>query len=306
MEELCPDAWLFQYVNPMAILCWSVARASSIKTVGLCHSVQGTLGDIAGDLGIPPEEIDFLCAGINHLAFYLRLEHDGRDLYPLLQRVIDEGRVPDTNRVRYELMQYFGYFVTESSEHVSEYTPWFIKAARPELIEQFNIPLDEYIERCETQIAEWEDLRRRLLDGDGDLDTRRSNEYGAPIIRALETGEAFEFYGNVPNTFEGGQLISNLAPDACVEVPCTSGAGGIRPHAVGSLPPQLAALIDTNVNVQRLTVEAALTGKREHVYHAAALDPHTAAELPLSEVHALVDRLLEAHGELVPGFEARS
>ncbi len=260
MEELCPDAWLFQYVNPMAILCWAVARASSIKTVGLCHSVQGTLGDLAADLGIPPGEIDYLCAGVNHLAFYLRLEHDGRDLYPLLQRVIEEGRVPDTNRVRYELMQHFGYFVTESSEHVSEYTPWFIKAARPEPIEQFNIPLDEYIARCEAQIAEWEGLRRRLLEGDGDISTARSNEYGAPIIHALETGEQFDFYGNVPNSFEGEVLISNLAPDACVEVPCTAGADGIRPHAVGALPPQLAALISVGAFFQGRTAIAAQRG----------------------------------------------
>jgi alpha-galactosidase len=302
MEELCPDAWLLQYVNPMAILCWAAARATSIKTVGLCHSVQGTVRDLAGDLGLPPHELDFDCAGINHLAFYLRLEHDGHDLYPRLRQV----RPPDTNRVRYELLKHFGYFVTESSEHVAEYTPWFIRASRPELVERFNIPLDEYIARCETQIAEWEELRRRLLDGDGDIETRRSDEYGAPIVHALETGAEFAFYGNVPNTFEGEPLISNLAPDACVEVRCTAGRDGIRPHAVGALPPQLVGLIESNVNVQRLVVEAALTGNREHVYHAAALDPHTAAELPLDEIHALVDRLLEAHASSEATYHSSS
>jgi alpha-galactosidase len=297
IEELAPDAWLLQYVNPMAILCSAVARASSVKTVGLCHSVQGTLGDIARDVGVPRDEIDFLCAGINHMAFYLRLERDGQDLYPELRRVLEEGHVPEWNRVRYELLRHFGYFVTESSEHFAEYTPWFIKGARPELIERFNIPLDEYLARCERQIAEWEQLRERLVAGNGEIRTTPSNEYGGGIIRAIETGEDFEFNGNVPNT---GRLISNLAEDVCVEVPCTANASGITPHAVGALPPQLAGLIETNVNVQRLTVEASLTGNREHVYHAAALDPHTAAELPLDEIRALVDRLLEEHGALVP------
>jgi alpha-galactosidase len=231
------------------------------------------------------------------MAFYLRLERDGEDLYPELRRVLDDGRVPEGDRVRYELLRHFGYFVTESSEHFSEYTPWFIKSARPELVERFKIPLDEYLARCERQIAEWEELRESLFAGDGEIRTTPSHEYGAGIIRAIETGEDFEFNGNVPNA---GRLVSNLAEDACVEVPCTANAAGIAPHAVGALPPQLAALIETNVSVQRLTVEAALTGNREHVYHAAALDPHTAAELPLDEIRELVDRLIDAHGDLLP------
>jgi alpha-galactosidase len=291
MEELCPDALLLQYVNPMAMLGWAVARASSISTLGLCHSVQGTAGDLERDLGLPPGELEYVCAGINHLSFYLELVHAGRDMYPELRAKED---FPEWNRVRYEVLRHFGYFCTESSEHLAEYVPWFIKHAMPELVEEFNVPLDEYPRRCELQIAEWEELRRSLEDGIAPA-TARSTEYGAHIVHALETGEPFTFNANVMN--DG--LIDNL-PACCVEVPCLADENGVSPQPVGALPPQLAGLIQTNVNVQALTVEAALTGKREHVYHAAMLDPHTAAELPLAEIHELVDRLLEAHGDLVP------
>jgi alpha-galactosidase len=296
MEELCPDALLLQHVNPMAILCWAVERATSIRCVGLCHSVQGTARELASDLGLPPAELEYVCAGINHLAFYLQLTHRARDVYPDLRRVLDEGRAPEWNRVRYEVFRRFGYFSTESSEHLAEYVPWFIKAARPELLDEFNIPLDEYPRRCETQLKEWEGLRASLEAGAG-VETQRSDEYGAAIVHALETGEPLRFNGNVANA---GGLIQNVAEDACVEVPCVADAAGITPQPVGPLPPQLAALIQTNVNVQRLTVEAALTGRRDHVDHAAMLDPHTAAELTLDEIHDLVDALLEGHGDLVP------
>jgi alpha-galactosidase len=283
MEELCPDALLLQYVNPMAMLGWAVAGASSIRVVGLCHSVQGTARDLAADLGV--DELEYRCAGINHLAFYLELTHRGRDVYPDLRAKDD---IPDWNRVRYEVLRHFGYFCTESSEHLAEYVPWFIKSARPELIERFNVPLDEYLRRCEEQLA------RPLPD---ELTIECSDEYGARIVHALETGATFTFNGNVMN--EG--LVDNL-PYCCVEVPCAVTDGRIVPEPVGALPPQLAALMRTNVNVQELTVEAALTGRREHVYHAAMLDPHTAAELSLDEIQALVDALLEAHGELVPAL----
>jgi alpha-galactosidase len=293
MEEVCPDALLLQYVNPMAMLCWATASASSIRTVGLCHSVQGTARDLAADVRVPAEEIEYLCAGINHLAFYLVLSHQGRDLYPQLRRKED---LPEWNRVRYEVLRHFGYFCTESSEHLAEYVPWFIKRARPELVEEFNVPLDEYPRRCEAQIAEWQELRGSLEEGAA-VTVERSDEYGAGIVRALETGETFAFNGNVMN--DG--LIDNL-PVCCVEVPCVADEHGITPQPVGALPPQLAGLIQTNVNVQGLTVEAALTGSREHVYHAAMLDPHTAAELSLAEIRELVDLLLEAHGDLIPSL----
>ena len=293
LEELSPDALVLQYVNPMAMLGWAVTRATSIRTVGLCHSVQGTARALAADLELPAGELEYVCAGINHLAFYLELRHRGRDVYPRLRA---KGEVPDWNRVRYEVLRHFGYFCTESSEHLAEHVPWFIKGARPELIDQFNVPLDEYPRRCEAQLAEWEGLRASLEHGSA-VTVERSDEYGARIVRALETGEPFTFNGNVMN--EG--LIENL-PHCCVEVPCVADARGITPQPVGPLPPQLAALMQTNANVQGLTVEAALTGEREHVYHAAMLDPHTAAELSLGEIHELVDLLLEAHGELVPAF----
>jgi len=278
MEDVCPDAVLLQYVNPMAILCWAVGRASPIRTVGLCHSVQGTARDLAADLGV--DRLDYRCAGINHLAFYLELSHRGRDVYPELRAKRD---IPDWNRVRYEVLLHFGYFCTESSEHLAEYVPWFIKSARPELVEEFNVPLDEYLRRCEEQ------LTRPVPT---ELAAERSDEYGAQIIHALETGEPFRFNGNVMN--DG--LIDNL-PACCVEVPCVADSRGITPEPIGALPPQLAGLIRTNVNVQELTVEAALTGRRDHVYHAAMLDPHTAAELSLREIHELVDQLLEAHSQ---------
>ncbi len=295
MEELCPDVWFLNYTNPMAINCRAVNRATSIRTVGLCHSVQGTAYELSLDLGIPYRDITYLAAGINHMAFYLRFERDGEDLYPRLRACAESGAVPDHNRVRYEVLRHFGYFVTESSEHFAEYVPWFVKRDRPDLIDRFNVPLDEYPRRCEGQIAGWEAERARLERGDV-FDVRPSFEYAATIIRSIETGKPRVIYGNIAN--DG--LIDDLPAGCTVEVPCLVDGNGVQPTAIGALPPQLAALIRTNVNVQELTVEAAITGRREHVYHAAMLDPHTAAELDLDQIHALVDALLAAHGDLVP------
>lgn len=292
MERLCPEALLINYTNPMAMLCWAVAEASKIRCVGLCHSVQGTAGQLARDIGVPVEEINYLCAGINHMAFYLRFERNGEDLYPLIRKVVEEGIVPDDNRVRYEMLQRLGYFVTESSEHFAEYCPHFIRRDRPELIERFNIPLDEYIRRCEVQIDGWESLRDKMT-GNEPLEVKRSQEYGSLIIHSMQTGVPRVIYGNVPNK----DLITNLPAECCVEVPCLVDKNGIQPTHIGALPPQLAGIIMTNVNVQSLTVAAALTGKREHVYHAAMLDPHTAAELTLDETWSLVDALIDAHGD---------
>jgi alpha-galactosidase len=281
----------------MAMNCWAISRASRIKTVGLCHSVQHTAGELARDIGVPVEEINYLCAGINHMAFYLRFERDGESLYPRIRQVIDEGRVPDWNRVRYEMLTRLGYFVTESSEHFSEYTPYFIKRDRPDLIERFNVPLDEYITRCENQIAGWHRMKA-LYESDEPIEVSRSPEYGSLIINSLETGTPRVVYGNVPNH----GLIDNLPAGCCVEVPCLVDKNGIQPTKIGALPPHLAALMQTNVNVQSLTVEAALTGKREHIYHAAMLDPHTAAELDLDQIWSLVDKLIEAHGDWLPAY----
>lgn len=316
MEEVAGDVTLLQYVNPMSMLCAAVDRATSIKTVGLCHSVQHTAEQLAGDLGLPIEEINYRCAGINHMAFYLDFEHrspDGVvDLYPRLRELAETQPAPSrgskarsdggidglSDAVRYEMLKRLGYFVTESSEHFSEYVPWFIKSGRQDLLDDFGVPLDEYPRRCERQIAGWEKMRDRLTDPDASVKIRRSNEFGSGIIHSIETGEPRVIAGNVINR----GLIDNLPDDCCVEVPCVVDSSGIQPTAIGTLPPQLAALMQTNINVQQLTVEASLTAKREHVYHAAMLDPHTAAELDLDQIWRLVDALLEAHGDWIPAL----
>ena len=329
MEELCPDALFINYVNPMCMNQWAMSRGTSISTVGLCHSVPGTARELANDIGVPIEDINYVVAGINHMAFYLKYENrkTGEDLYPLIHQVYDEGRVPVTNRVRYEMFKKLGYFVTESSEHFSEYVPWFIKNSAPELIEEFHIPIGEYIERCKANIVTWELLEQAENEGRIPTETeirtalkdihpmdhqirstirsvmtlnevKRSVEYGSLIIHSMETGTARTIYGNVAN--DG--IIDNLPDGCCVEVPCLVDANGIQPTIIGEIPPHLSALMQTNINVQSLTVEAALTGKREHIYHAAMLDPHTAAELTLDQIWSMVDELIEAHGDYLPEY----
>jgi alpha-galactosidase len=316
MERVCPDVLHLNYVNPMAINCLALAKASKIKLVGLCHSVPHTAKELAQDLGIPPEEVHYFVAGINHMAFYLTLERHHKDgkkenLYPKLREFLERGkfthRVSDdmpwglTDAVRYQVLKHFGYSVTESSEHFSEYTPWFIKNNRPDLLERFKIPIDEYIRRCELNISKWKSLQLELEDESKKLEVKRSVEYGSLIVHSQETGQPRVIYGNVPNK----GLIDNLPADCCVEVPCLVDKNGIQPTKVGMLPPQLAAMMRTNVNVQELTAEAALTGNREHVYHAAMMDPHTASELDLDQIHNLVDDLLEAHGNMIPNIMAK-
>ncbi|MDA3010754.1 MAG: alpha-glucosidase/alpha-galactosidase, partial [Actinomycetota bacterium] len=314
MEDVCPDALLLNYVNPMSMLCWAVSRASSISTIGLCHSVQGTARQLAGDLDIPFDEMRYRCAGINHMAFYSELERhtpNGEviDLYPLLAERA-KGDIPSrgdpersdggseglSDAVRYEVFRRLGRFVTESSEHFAEYVPWFIKEGRGDLLDEFGIPLDEYPRRCVNQIAGWEELRERLEDPDAELTVRRSEEYGAGIIHSTVTGEPRVVYGNVPNH----GLIDNLPEGCSVEVPCLVDSEGIHPERIGAIEPHLAALMQTNINVQGLTVEAVLSGRRDHVYHAAMVDPHTAAELDISQIWAMCDDLIEAHGEYIP------
>jgi alpha-galactosidase len=298
MEAVCPDVTFLQYVNPMAMNCWALSRATRIKTIGLCHSIPNTADELAKDMGVPAEALSYRVAGINHMAFFLKLEVEGCDAYPRLRQVVAEGRVPELNQVRYDMCQRLGYFVTESSEHFSEYVPWYLKRDRPDLIERFNIPLDEYLSRCERQIRRWDALRAQLEDGSAPLEVKRSSEYAALIVHSLETGQPRVVYGNVPNT----GLITNLPEGCCVEVPVLVDKNGLQPTHVGALPPHLAALMQTNVNVQALTVEAALTGKREHIYHAAMLDPHTAAELDLDQIWQVVDALIEAHGAWLPQY----
>jgi alpha-galactosidase len=296
MEQYCPAVVHLNYVNPMAINCWALTRATRIRTIGLCHSVQHTAEDLAIDIGVRLEEINYLVAGINHLAFFLKFERNGEDLYPLIHKVIEEGRVPPENRVRYDMLRRLGYFVTESSEHFAEYVPWYIKRERADLIERYNIPLDEYPRRCERQIREWKFLRKSLETPDTPLDTERSVEYGSGIIHSMETGVPRVVYANLENT----NLITNLPPGCCVEVPCVVEKNGIQPTHIGALPLHLAALMQTNINVQALTVEALLTGNRDHIYHAAMLDPHTGAELDLDQIWQLVDDLITQHAEWIP------
>ena len=304
MHDLCPDALMMNYVNPMAMNSWAVAEAApEIKYVGLCHSVQETSAHLARCLNEPIESIDYVSAGLNHVAFFLKFEkrHSNgarEDLYPRLQKIAEAGTYPEGDAVRFETMKRFGHFVTESSEHFAEYNPWFIKRGRADLVEKFQVPLDEYLKRCEEQIAEWNQLKTELEDKAKPLEVCKSNEYAAAIIHAMVTGEHNLIYGNVRNN----GLIENLPPECAVEVPCHVDRNGIQPIKVGRVPGQLAGIMRMSVNVQEMTVAAALTGKREHIYHAAMLDPHTAAELSMDEIKDLVDALIEAHGNLLPHY----
>ena len=297
MEQLCPRAQFLNYVNPMAMNTMAMLKGTKIRTVGLCHGIQGTAHALSHFLKIPLDEINFIAAGTNHLAFFIKLERHGVDLYPRLREIIESPDWGNHERVRMELFKRFGYFGAESSEHASEYVPYFIRRDRDDLIERFGIPIDEYIRRCESQNAHWEKTRD-LMMGDEKIEVHRSAEYGSLIIHSMETDAKRVIYGNVLNHGH----ITNLPDRCCVEVPCLVDRNGIQPTYVGDLPPQIAALVRTNVNVQELTVEAALTVKREHIYHAAMLDPHTSAELTIDEIYSLVDDLIEAHGDMLPEY----
>lgn len=302
MEEVCPNATLLNHVNPMAMVTWAVLKATKIKAVGLCHSVQSSYRHLSQVIGVDPDEVNFVCAGINHMGWYLRLEHNGENLYPRMFEKVASGEYrPDWDRVRLDMMLRLGFYITESSEHFSEYNPWFIKRDRPDLIERYNIPLDEYPRRCIAQNEGWERMAADLEAGKGFERLVRSKEYSTEIMHAMETGEPTIVHGSVLNL----GLIDNLPEGCCIEVPCLIDKNGIRPVKIGPLPPQLAALNRTNINVQELTVTAALTGNKEHVYHAAMLDPHTGAELSLDEIWSLVDDLFEAHGDWIPLFQKR-
>ena len=341
MEEVCPDAWFLNYTNPMAMLTGAMQRMTGIKTVGLCHSVQVCAQTLLTELNMEYDDsVQWKIAGINHQAWLLELTRNGEDLYPEVKRralLKNQGKLPmpsveeqiakiqerrggeplpeefrariqqmhddyvqkgiHGDMVRLELMRRFGYYITESSEHNAEYTPYFIKSQYPELIEQFNVPLDEYPRRCIRQIKDWEERGRKLTE-DPHLTHVRSREYASRIMEAMETNVPYKIGGNVLNT----GLITNLPQNACVEVPCLVDASGVTPCFVGDLPEQCAALNRTNINVQLLTIEAARTHKKEHIYHAAMLDPHTASELPIDKIVAMCDDLIEAHGDWLPKF----
>ena len=311
MRQVAPNAIMLQYVNPMAINTWAIgARYPDIKQVGLCHSVQGTASELARDLDIPVEDIRYRAGGINHMAFYLNFEHrqaDGsyKDLYPALRQGYLDGRFPKPsswnprcpNKVRYEMLMRLDHFVTESSEHFAEYTSFFIKRDRPDLIERFGIPLDEYPKRCVEQIARWGREAKEYREAN-EIVVEASHEYASQIMNSVVTGEPSVIYGNIPNKGYIPQL-----PEGCaVEVPTLVDNNGLHPTVVRDIPPQLIGLMRTNINVQDLTVQALLTENRDHIYHAAMLDPHTAAELDLDQIWALTDDLLSAHDEWLPDF----
>jgi alpha-galactosidase len=298
IQDVCPDAWFFNYTNPMAVLTNAMNTLGGVRTVGLCHSVQVCVPHLFESLGMDPTGVQAKIAGINHMAWLLEVSKDGVDLYPeIKRRAAEKQKEKHRDMVRFELMLRFGYYVTESSEHNAEYHPYFIKRSYPELIERFNIPLDEYPRRCVDQIARWKEMRESLVNN-RNLTHERSHEYASYIFEAMETNVPFKIGGNVMNT----GLIPNLPKEACVEVPCLVDASGVTPTYVGDLPPQCAALNRTNINTQLLTLEAARTGKKEHIYHAAMLDPHTSAELSIDDIVALCDDLIEAHGDWLPAF----
>ncbi len=296
MEEVCPDAWFLNYTNPMAILSGYMQRYTGIKTVGLCHSVQVCVPALLGGLGLT-EQYGDTCrskiAGINHMAWLLELtDKDGNDLYPMIRRLAREknAREKHGDMVRFDYIDKFGYYCTESSEHNAEYNPFYIKQGRNDLIEKFNIPLDEYPRRCVNQIANWKKQWEGLTAG-GSVSHTRSSEYASRIMEAIVTNTPYKIGGNVINH----GVITNLPYDACVEVPCLVDRSGVTPTYVGALPLQLAAMNSSNIYPQMLTIEAAVTGKKETLYQAAMMEPHTGAELSTDEIVSLCDELIEAH-----------
>ncbi len=325
MEKVCPDALFINYTNPMAMLTLAMLKSTAIKTVGLCHSVQVCVPELMNELRLPSDGLEYKIAGINHMAWLLEITRDGKDYYPAIKERVKNGPIyskydpemmkqyadllspemlnavftteKNSDMVRFEVLKQFGYFPTESSEHCAEYLPYFIKKAHPELIERYQIPLDEYPKRCRAQIERWEHECEKLVHNEN-LTHAMGNEYPPHIMNALETGKPFSFAGNVLNN----GIITNLPADCCVEVTCEANKTGIHPFHVGALPHQLAALNMSNVNVHLLTVDAALTGKKEYIYQAAMLDPHAGSELTIDEIHGLVDDLITAHGDWLPKY----
>lgn len=303
MEEVCPDAWLLNYSNPMAMLTGYMLRYTKIKTVGLCHSVQGCSKHLLEKLGMDDkiEGRTDRIAGINHMAWLLEIrDKDGNDLYPEIKKRAKEKNATQKHEdmVRFDYIDKLGYYCTESSEHNAEYNPFYIKTRYPEMIEQFNIPLDEYPRRCVEQIEGWEKQKNDIL-ADGEITHERSEEYASYIMEAIVTNKPYKIGGNVLNN----GLIENLPDEACVEVPCLVDGSGITPCKMGALPLQLAAMNSSNIYPQLLTIEAAATGKKQYIYNAAMMDPLTGGELNIRDIYAMVDELLEAHKDWLPKYE---
>ena len=315
--EICPKALWLQYVNPMCSNMIAINNSfPEIKTLGLCHSVQGTAEMLADDLGEKIEDIDYVCAGINHMAFYQKFQKksNNEDLYPRLKiladKIINDEELSSRSRekteysnkvlhekVRYEILKRFGYFVTESSEHFAEYVPWFIKQNRQDVIDKYKIPINEYIDRCEISNKVWNELENNINSINNEP-LARSNEYASYIMDAITNNNEITINANIMN--DG--YIDNLPSNSCIEVPCLINNKGYEPEKIGKLPEHLAALMRTNINVQILTAEAAITKKREHIYHAALLDPLTAANLTIDEIYSMTDKLIDAHGNYLPKY----
>jgi alpha-galactosidase len=308
MEEVCPDAWFINYVNPLAMITGALLLATSVKAVGLCHSVQGCARGLLRQTGLLGSvgKLRWKIAGINHQSWLLEIADGDRDLYPEIKKIAaemnEEARKSEAEKhhdmVRFEIMNRFGFYVTESSEHSSEYMPYWIKGKYPHLIDEFNIPLDEYPRRCIAQIEGWKKGSKSLVENPK-LTHERTTEYGSYIMDAIETDVAFRIHGNILNN----GFITNLPRKACVEIPCLVDRNGVQGCVVGDLPEQCAALNRTNVNVHLLTIEAALHRKKEKVYQAALMDPHTAGELSIDEIVSLCDDMIEAHGSMLPKFD---
>ncbi|MBE6651616.1 MAG: alpha-glucosidase/alpha-galactosidase [Ruminococcaceae bacterium] len=302
IEEVCPDAWFLNYTNPMAILTGYMQRYTKVKTIGLCHSVQVCAKAILDGVGMSDklEGHSELIAGINHMAWLLEIkDKDGNDLYPEIKKRAKEKNANEKHHdmVRFDYIDRLGYYCTESSEHNAEYNPFYIKSKYPEMIDEFNIPLDEYPRRCVNQIEGWEKERDNIL-ANGEVTHTRSHEYASYIMEAIVTNKPYTIGGNVINN----GLIDNLPAEACVEVPCLITSAGIQPCKVGPLPLQLAAMNSSNIYPQLLTIEAAATLEKKYIYQAAMMDPHTAAELNIKDIYAMVDELLEAHKDWLPEY----
>lgn len=298
MEELCPDAWLLNYTNPMAIVTGAILKLSSIKAIGLCHSVQSCTSDLMKPIGMDPAGVEYKIAGINHQAWLLEVTKDGEDLYPEIKSRAEKLDVSHEDMVRYEIMKRFGYYVTESSQHTAEYTPYFIKQKYPEKLEQYGIKTMMYKNWGKSQQDYWAKAKEDLVDNH-EITHVRTKEFASYILDSLIVGTPYRIHANVLNR----GYINNLPDGCCVEVPCLVDGTGIYPCHIGELPPQCAALNRTNINVQELTIAAALTGDRNHIYHAAYLDPHTAAELDFNDIQAMCDELISVNEKWLPLFK---
>ncbi|MDF2439582.1 MAG: alpha-galactosidase [Abditibacteriota bacterium] len=300
MEEVCPKAWLLNYSNPMCMNMQTVFRTSGIQAVGLCHSVQGTFNQLMRYIGEDPNEVAFICAGINHMAFYLKIEKNGVDLYPRLFEAMNDPEIYKTNKVRFELMKRFGYFITESSEHNAEYNSYFIPHG-DKVVQEFDVPIDEYLRRCDGIVDEFERMKT-FSKSDDPMDVHRSHEYGSTIIHSIVTGTPSVVYGNMPNN----GAISNLPNNAIVELPTLVDRNGLQFTTVGELPPQLVGYMNPHVTQHELFIRAAMEGRRDAIYQAAMFDPLTAATMTPDKIVEMCDELIEAHREFLPPLDTPS